>query len=79
MKRYLALIAAALALVPCTFAQNATGTLTGTITDPSGGIVPNASVSVENQSTNVRLAAAAGTPGSIVTSANTTVSERSAL
>ncbi len=63
MKRYLVLIAAALALVPCTLAQNATGTLTGTITDPSGGTVPNASVSVENQSTNVRLTTATNSEG----------------
>lgn len=40
-----------LALAPCASAQKATGTITGTITDPSGAVVPGAVVSIVNDRT----------------------------
>ncbi|MBI2685623.1 MAG: carboxypeptidase regulatory-like domain-containing protein [Acidobacteria bacterium] len=39
--------------VPAAFAQVQTGRLTGTVYDPNKGAVPNASVTVTNQATNV--------------------------
>jgi len=42
-----------LALSPATDAQVAGGTVSGTVTDPSGGAVPNAQVTVLNQATGV--------------------------
>ena len=40
-----------LALAPCASAQKATGTITGTLTDPSGAVVPGAVVSIVNDRT----------------------------
>ena len=39
-------------LAPFAFAQSVTGSLVGTVTDPSGRLVPNATVSVTNVATN---------------------------
>ena len=47
------------------FAQSAgTGALTGTVTDPSGGTVPNATVTLTNTQTNQTRTATTGTDGS---------------
>jgi hypothetical protein len=43
---------AALALVAAR-AQEFRGTITGTVTDPQGGVVPNATVEIRNLDTNV--------------------------
>src|SRR5438270_13873941 len=40
----------------CLFAQDATGRVAGVITDPSGGVVPSAAVTVTNADTNIRKA-----------------------
>ena len=44
-------------------AQTPLGTVTGLATDPSGGSVPNASVTLTNQDTGVRRAASTNTSG----------------
>jgi Carboxypeptidase regulatory-like domain len=41
-----------LAAIPC-YAQSPTGIITGTVTDPSGGVVPNATLTVTNRATSV--------------------------
>lgn len=55
MNRCLALVSAALVLSSYGFAQNATGTIDGAVTDTSGSAVPAATVTVENTATNVKL------------------------
>ena len=52
-----------LALAFGAHAQTPLGTVTGLATDPSGGSVPNASVSLTNQDTGVRRAASTNTSG----------------
>ncbi|HXB73858.1 MAG TPA: TonB-dependent receptor [Candidatus Acidoferrales bacterium] len=47
------LLTAGLMLIPASFAQVVTATLTGSITDSSGGSVPNANVKVTERSTGV--------------------------
>ena len=44
-------------------AQTPLGTVTGLATDPSGGSVPNASVTLTNQDTGVRRTASTNTSG----------------
>ena len=51
--RMLALFTGSLLLLPTSFAQVVTATLTGSITDSSGASVPNASVKVTGLSTGV--------------------------
>ncbi len=63
MNRCLAVIAAALALASYGFAQNATGTIDGRVTDASGASVPGAAVTVENTATNVKLASPTNSEG----------------
>ena len=55
MNRALLTVIAALCLTNWAFAQNATGTIDGRVTDASGAAVPNAAVAVTNLATNVRL------------------------
>ena len=51
------------------FAQSsATGTLTGTVTDPSGGVLPGASVSVTNQATGLVQSAVSASAGEFTVS-----------
>ncbi len=45
------------------FAQGDRGTITGTITDPAGAVVPNAAVEATNQATAVKFAAGASATG----------------
>ena len=54
--RYLQLfLAAALLGVPAAIAQTVTGAITGTVRDSTSATIPNASVSVVNEDTNVEL------------------------
>ena len=67
MKRF-ALIAAVLLaaitlLVPSLFAQAETGTITGTVTDPTGAVVPNAKVSIKGVATGSLRETTTGTSG----------------
>lgn len=61
VKRIFALLAAVMFLI-CAFsshraaAQQFYGTITGTVTDPTGAVVPNANVKVTNTNTNVTAA-----------------------
>jgi hypothetical protein len=57
------LVLAALALASYSFAQNATGTIDGRVSDTSGAAVPGASVTVENTATNVKLTSPTNSEG----------------
>lgn len=52
-----------LLFAPLAFAQSTTGSLVGTVTDPSGRVVSDASVSVTNLGTNATLAAVSNHDG----------------
>ncbi len=45
-------------------AQTVAGVITGTITDPSGAVVPNATVTITNAGTNASQSATTGSDGS---------------
>jgi hypothetical protein len=53
MSRLILGLALGLFVLPA-FAENSTGVISGVVTDPSGGVVPGASVGIINSSTNVR-------------------------
>src|SRR5260370_37673791 len=53
-----------LVLAPIASAQKSSGTITGTLTDPSGAVVPGATVSVVNERTGAARAAATNEEGS---------------
>ncbi len=58
------LAASAVALTPgATAAQNVTGTISGTVADPQGQVVPGATVSVVNEATGDTRTATSGTTG----------------
>jgi hypothetical protein len=63
INRCLAATAALLAFASLGFAQNATGTIDGHVTDPSGAAVPGATVTVENAATNVKLSSPTNSEG----------------
>ena len=52
-----------LAVVPPCMAQTNRGTITGTVTDTSGGLVVGATVTAINSGTNVRTSGTSGTAG----------------
>ena len=53
MKRFLQVVLCSGLLLPALFAQGPVGTLTGTVTDPAGAVVPGAAVVVREHSTGV--------------------------
>lgn len=58
------LLACLLVVVPLASAQKTTGTITGTITDPSGAVVPDATVTVVNENTGATRTATSNEQGS---------------
>src|ERR1700688_3663175 len=58
-----AALIAAVFFASSAFAQNATGTLDGRVNDASGSAVPGATVTIENQATNVRQVTPTNTEG----------------
>ena len=61
--RYLVLILAACVVPSILQAQDATGKITGTITDPSGGVVPGAKVTATNVETKIEKTAVTNASG----------------
>ena len=53
-RRVPAILAAVLCLTISSVAQESRATLTGRVSDPAGAAVPNATVIVKNQQTNIR-------------------------
>jgi hypothetical protein len=65
LRLLLAITVAVIVAIPSLMAQSAgTGALTGTLTDPSGGSIPNATVTLTNTQTNQVRTATTGTDGS---------------
>lgn len=58
------LIISLLALVPSVFAQKITGTITGVVTDDSGAVLPDASVTVTSTQTGASRTTTTGSDGS---------------
>jgi hypothetical protein len=52
-----------LLLAACAFAQSDRGTITGTVADPAGAVVPNAPIQAKNVGTGVEYASATSTTG----------------
>src|SRR5262249_31777605 len=50
------------ALAPV-YAQTVTGSVTGTVTDPAGGVIPNATVTARNVDTNISTETTTNTAG----------------
>ncbi len=66
MNRSLALVIASFALAANLYAQNATGTIDGRVSDSSGSAIPGATVTVENTATNVKLTNTTNSDGRFV-------------
>src|SRR5579864_8117901 len=49
----LSIIVSAVCLAPLGIAQSIFGTILGTVTDPSGAVVPNAVITITNQGENI--------------------------
>jgi hypothetical protein len=52
LRRWLLILFVIFFVVPALFAGGPTGTITGTVTDPSGAVVPKAHITVVNEATN---------------------------
>ena len=61
--RFVAALAALLLLAGLALGQVKSSTITGTVTDPSGALVPGAEVLVTNQETNVTVAVQSNAAG----------------
>jgi hypothetical protein len=63
MVRSLGLVGVVCVLAPLAFGQGANGTITGTITDPTGSVIPGASVEATNVDTGAAYTAASTSTG----------------
>src|SRR5580704_14874650 len=61
--RFLSFSVCCLVLAVCAFAQSDRGTITGTVSDPAGAVVPNAPIQAKNLGTGVEYASATSTTG----------------
>jgi hypothetical protein len=61
--RYLSLLSALLLSSAISFAQTATGTITGTISDPAGAVIANAPLTLKNSETGTALEAQSSSTG----------------
>src|SRR5215471_7231021 len=68
MRRILLPLSCLLLLPPILFAQRATTTVTGTVTDPSGAAVPDAQILVQESSTGTASRAQSNAAGAYVIS-----------
>src|SRR5579884_4216706 len=64
--RILSVLCAAIMLVSCAWAQEDRGRISGLITDPSGAVVPNATVTLLNEETHVTQATVSDGAGAYV-------------
>ena len=56
-------LALGLMLAVTTFAQVDTGAISGTVKDPSGGVIPGVKVTLTNQDTGLSVSTASGSAG----------------
>lgn len=63
IKSPLAVLVVLLLLVPAAWGQRVTGSIIGTVTDPSGAVVPDASVAARNVATNLERSATTDAAG----------------
>src|ERR1700746_594034 len=61
---FLLMVFAVLCLASGTLGQTVQGVITGTITDPSGASVPNATVTITNAGTSISQSTTTGSDGS---------------
>src|SRR5690349_25016798 len=59
----LAIVLFACLFVPSTYAQIAGATLSGTVADPTGSVIPNAQLSIRNTATGVATTVSSNTQG----------------
>ena len=69
MHRFVQALTFVLLLATFASAQETTGTITGTVRDPSGAVVPGASVTVHNARTGVERRIAANSEGNYIATA----------
>ena len=63
MRRILCAVACFILLISAAMAQSDRGNITGTITDPTGAMIPNASIEAKNTQTGVAYQAASSETG----------------
>src|SRR5688572_6026303 len=63
MKKFAVLAVVCLATAWTAYAQTITGAFTGTLTDPSGAVLPNAKITATNTATNVSFDGVTNTSG----------------
>ena len=55
MNKLLIALLVVVSMVPCAFPQASTSSVSGTVRDQSGAVIPNATVTLENTGTNAAL------------------------